>query len=92
MGSPLQGASCTSGGVIRGKASGNVLSHADAPEILEQKIKSVKGEVRLFTSLVDPTNLKPVLIVKTNIDTNLALVLKQMRKKYLPIEGEKLQL
>jgi hypothetical protein len=65
-----------------------VLSHADAPEVLSEKVKPVKGEVRVFTSLADPTYLKPTLVVKTNTDTNIIQVLKQMRKKYLPIESK----
>jgi hypothetical protein len=88
MGSSLQGASCTSGGVIRGKALGNVLSHEDAPEVFAEQVKSVKGEIRVFTSLVDPINLKPVFIVKVYPDPSLVQVLKQMGKKYKQLESK----
>ncbi|KAK2464062.1 hypothetical protein APHAL10511_003932 [Amanita phalloides] len=88
QGSTLQGASSTSGGVIRGKAYGNVLSHQDMPEIQGEVVKPVKGEVRVFTSLIDPTNIKPTLIVKVNTDPNLVQVLKQIKKKYTPNEAQ----
>ena len=58
-GNPLQGASRTTGGVFRGKALGNELSHADTPEVFGgHEVKPVKGDIRVFTSLADPTNLK----------------------------------
>ena len=88
MGSPLQGASHTSGGVIRGRALGNVLSHADAPEILTENVKSVKGEIRVFTSLVDPTKYKPVFIVKVYPNPSLSQVLKHMKKKYKELKSK----
>jgi len=88
QGGSLQGASRTSGGIIRGKALGNVLSLADAPEVLSEKVKPVKGEVRIFTSLADPTHLKPVLVAKINTTTSLIETLNQMRKKYLPIASK----
>ena len=84
----LQGASCTTGGIIRGKAHGNVLSLADAPEVLGDKLKLPEGEVRVFTSLVDPTDVKATLVVKATTDTSLIVILKQMRKKYCPMEGK----
>lgn len=71
-----------------GKALGNVLSHQDAQEVMDGTIKPVKGEVRVFTSLTDPTGVKPTLIVKVNVGPNLVEVLKQIRKKYLPLEGK----
>ena len=70
-----------------------MLSHADAPEVFGgHEVKPVKGDIRVFTSLADPTNLKPTLVVRTNTDTSLVQILKQMQKKYRPIESKSLTL
>lgn len=85
MESPPQGASHTSGGVLRGKAQGKMFSHSDAPEMLSGIVKPVKGDVKIATSLSNPL---VKFTVKTNCDTSLLQVLMQMKKRHTSMEGK----
>jgi len=80
----LQGASRTSGGILRGRAIGNVFNQADASDI-HGGLYPVKGSVHVYKGCVDPTQNKPNMVVKADVTPNLVDVVKKMARSYSPV-------
>src|SRR6266550_1945900 len=84
MGSPppLEGASHTTGGILRGKAAGNVFNHGDSAEIYQEPIV-VKGLLKIYTALVESASqVKPTMVLKINVFTTMAPLLKKLSDHY----------
>lgn len=91
----LQGASRTSGGIIRGRAFGNVFNFADTSDLqMDLDITlAIPGKVYLYESVsdsvtLDPTKVKPKRIIKTDVSRTLEPVLTKLSRKYSPIRSE----
>jgi hypothetical protein len=83
--STLEGASRTVGGTIRGRAIGNVYSHADGSEILHQGLKQPKGKVLIYH---DPSQAQPSMTFKTDVGPRLAPIIKSFSRKYSPVSSK----
>ena len=86
----LQGASCTTGGIIRGNAYGNVFNIADLHDIEAQAAAPVMGRVHLYDSCVDPANAKPKCGFKLKVTTSLGVVLTKLAEKDSPVRRKSL--
>lgn len=82
----LGGASRTSGGILRGRALGNVfnLTDTDSPTIVEPRT----GKVNIYESFVDPTTSNPDFVLKTNVVPQLTPILKVLGRKYSPVRSK----
>jgi hypothetical protein len=84
----LQGASRTSGGIVRGHAHGNVFNFADIADGLEQGPglgMASKGRVYIYSSPLNPTTLdiktmKPMATVKVSASQTIAPMLRQVTR------------
>ena len=83
----LQGASCTTGGILRGHAQGNVFNNADAELVLDYGIEPRIGQVQVYTAYADPTMVKPDMELKHEVTPKLTKVLKVLSRKYSPIQS-----
>ncbi|KAF8344692.1 hypothetical protein F5887DRAFT_1075111 [Amanita rubescens] len=85
---PSEGASRTIGGTIRGNATGNLFSIADAPDVMQARIQA-KGLVKVYKSLIDTTSdlnsIKPYMVVKTEAAPSLVPILKKLSRSYSPV-------
>jgi hypothetical protein len=74
---------------LRGKAIGNTFNQGDALEDFPDKLDTVKGTVRLYTTLVEhPETTRPTMTVKIDVLPSLAPVLRTLARKYSPVSGE----
>ena len=93
----LQGASRVSGGILRGRAHGNVFNFADAKDILDQQEGSrqgmaSRGRVYIYSSSLNPTTLdpelmKPMATVKVVTLQTIALMLQQVTRRFSPVRS-----
>jgi len=84
----LAGASQVTGGVLRGRARGNVFNFADANEVMQQGLGPQVGKVQVYTSHADPTVVKPYMAFKHEVTPKLIPVLKTLGRKYSPVWHE----
>jgi hypothetical protein len=93
IGSPpqidLQGASRMTGGILRGRAHGNVFNFADATTTIEDQ-GPVMGKVHVYREHEDPKMSKPYMTMKHEVTTNLAPVLEGLASNYSPIKSKPL--
>lgn len=80
----LRGASRTTGGIIRGRAQGNVLNHADMLDFgFETQAPLLReGQVRVFTSHAqaqDQPNLK--MVFDHEVTESLAPILRTLKRR-----------
>lgn len=85
-----QGASRTTGGILRGRAHGNVFNFGDSGDF--QPTESIVGKVYLYDSRVDPTGSKPKSAFKLRVTTSLGTVLSKLAEKDSPVSRELLNL
>ncbi len=93
---PHHGSSCSTRGIIRGKAMGNVFNFADhepGPSAVFDLGNPVTGFVLIYNKLVDPTGLKPESLVpstkvQVTINTHLAPILDSIAKRFPAIKCE----
>jgi hypothetical protein len=91
MGSPpqvsdLQGASRMTGGVLRGRAQGNIYNNADsAPDIYTAPRK---GRVFIYQSPRDPKTTKPDASVMSEVTPQLKPVLKTLARRFSPVSSK----
>jgi len=84
-----QGASRTTGGIFRGKATGSHFNWGDAPQFMDdgpQFQPIPMGKVFLFGSR--DKNAHPHLSITTQTDTQLPPILKRLSAKYSPIKSK----
>ena len=84
----LVGASRTYGGMIRGRALGNVFNHADAEDITKSMLGPQIGRVQIFTMHADPTTTTPHMVLKHELSPRIGPVLKAFRRKYSPVRSK----
>ena len=83
----LQGASHVTGGILRGRAQGNVFNNADADPILDHGLKRHIGQVQVYTAYADLTIMKPHMELKHQVTPKLTQVLRVLSRKYSPVRS-----
>jgi hypothetical protein len=88
----LHGSSRVTGGILRGRALGNVLNAADFEDTTEV-LHPVTGKVLIYCSNDDPANLsiqnmKPTTFVKHLVTPSFKPVLSKVADKYSPIRSK----
>jgi hypothetical protein len=88
MASPprLQGASRTTGGILRGRALGNVYNFADHTDVVAQQGKVI-GKVHVYTTHGNPDESKPYMMLKHEVTHRLTPILKKLGNQYSPIKS-----
>ncbi len=84
----LQGASCTTGGISRGRAHGNVFNIGDSKDISEKDMGPMIGKLKVFNIGEDPSSRKPQMTLKVKVSGNLAPVLGELAKCYSPVKSK----
>lgn len=85
----LQGASRVTGGILRGRAQGNVFNNADADcdVALDPGFEHRIGRVQVYTTYADPTITKPHMELKHQVTPKLTQVLRVLSRKYSPVRS-----
>jgi hypothetical protein len=87
----LQGASRMTGGVLRGRAHGNVFNFADADAQVEPATQdSIMGKVHVYKTHDEPSASKPYMTMKQEVTGNLGPVLTNLASLYSPVKSEHL--
>ena len=87
-GLPSEGASRTTGGILRGKAAGNVFSHVDALDLLNDTVSSW-GTVKLYKVLgSNPARDEPQFTMKSKVGPSLVPILKKLARSYSPLSSK----
>ena len=84
----LGGASRVTGGILRGRAYGNVFNHADADADVMFGLESRIGKVHVYTARVDPTLTKPDMVLKHKVTPKLKPILKALARGYSPVRSK----
>ena len=95
MNSPprLHGSSKVTGGIIRGRALGNMLNAADLDDLAEEMVFPVMGKVLVYSSDQDPANLstgsmKPTMFLKHKVTWSISDVLSKVSGRYSPVQSK----
>ena len=82
---PPEGSSRVTGGILRGRAIGNVLNLPDADDLVEPAIPA-KGTVKLFSDLaLKPSQHKAIFTFSTRAESSLGPVLERLGRNYSPV-------
>jgi len=89
----LEGASRTSGGILRGKAFGNVFNHADLSDIFQDSMGAIKGRVFVYLSNHDPASFdfetsRPSFFFKHDVTATVSPLLQEMGRRYEPVASK----
>lgn len=82
----LHGASRTTGGILRGRALGNVFNFGDGMNVDHQNSKVV-GTVHIYTTHGNPKELKPYMTLKHEVTNHIAPILKKLGNSYSPVKS-----
>lgn len=82
----LQGASRMTGGILRGRAYGNVFNHADGED--EICFEPRKGKVLVYHLPRDPMTHKSDMSITSEVTSQLKPVLKTLARKYSPVRSK----
>ena len=82
----LQGASHVTGGILRGRAQGNVFNNADV-DLADYGLEHRIGRVQVYTAYADPTLVKPDMELKHEVTPKLTKVLRVLSRKYSPVRS-----
>ena len=82
----LQGASCTTDGVLHGWAQGNVFNYADADDVFDMGPQ--RGKIHVYTLQWDPTVHKPDMTLTTEVAPTLKPVLKALARSFSPVRSK----
>ncbi|KAF8804897.1 hypothetical protein BYT27DRAFT_7029297, partial [Phlegmacium glaucopus] len=86
----LEGASRTSGGILRGKAFGNVFNHVDTPNAFEASLGPVKGKVLVYISHTNPSDFdfqqsRPTCHFQHEVTPTVGPILKTIGRRFSPV-------
>ena len=88
---PPEGSSRTTGGVLRGRATGNVFNLPDACDLLGDTLIPAKGTLKLYSDLShQPSTHKPALTMKTDAKPTLGPILQKLARSYSPVRSKHL--
>jgi hypothetical protein len=79
------GASRVTGGILRGRAYGNVYNHADVGMMFDSETRM--GKIHVYTTRVDPTLAKPYMVLKHKVTPKLKPILKALARGYSPVRS-----
>jgi hypothetical protein len=86
---PPEGSSRVTGGVLRGRAVGNVLNLPDTSELIQDIPVPAKGTVRLYSDLShQPSTHQPILTMKTDAKPTLGPILQKLARSYSPVRSK----
>jgi hypothetical protein len=80
----LQGASRTTGGVMRHRAAGNVFNFADGDALSDERTP-VTGKLHLYTSPVNPMTNQPTMSLNHAVVPALAPILSDLAERFSPV-------
>jgi len=83
----LQGSSRISGGILRGRAMGNVFNNADADPVSGYGFERCMGRVQIYTAQADPTIVKPDMELKHEVTPRFTKVLQVLGRRYSPVRS-----
>ena len=83
----LQGASRVTGGLLRGRAHGNVFNFADAITFKDTHHPAT-GKVHVYQTHSEPDTTPPYMSFKHNVTADLAPVLEKLAIQYSPIRSK----
>ena len=83
---PQHGASRTTGGILRGKALGNVYNFGD-PMDMDTRPGKVVGKVHVYTTHGNPEDSKPYMVLKHEVTNRLAPILQKLGNSYSPVKS-----
>lgn len=90
MGSPppidANGASRTTGGILRGRAHGNVFNHADAADLIH--VGPRMGKVYVYQSPRVPDSKSSETSIKCEVTPQLKPVLKALARRFSPVSSK----
>lgn len=84
----LQGASRTTGGILRGRAAGNAFNFADAPDFAPPSMTPVMGKLHLYSSRVNPMSAPPDMSLNHEVSPTLAPILQDLGERFSPVRSE----
>lgn len=86
---PRYGASRTVGGIIRGRAYGNVPNHADEKYTSDETglLPTPLGKLNLFITHMDPKTNNPYMSLKYPMGSTLEPILTKIARSYSPIRS-----
>ena len=84
--SHLQGASRTTGGILHGRALGNVYNLADNTDF-DQQPGRIMGKVHIYTNHGNPDDSHPHMSLKHEVTGTLAPVLEKLGTQYSPVKS-----
>ena len=82
----LQGASRMTGGILHGRAQGNVFNHADGEG--ESYAALWKGKVLIYQSPQDPKTNKADLSITCEVTPQLKPILKTLARMFSPVSSK----
>jgi hypothetical protein len=74
------------GGILRGRAQGNVYNIADSMEVTTFK-GPVKGNVHVYNKHGNPDSMEPYMLVKHDVTPSIGPVLKKLAAQYSPVRS-----
>ena len=83
---PRFGASRATGGLLRGRAYGNVFNNADAE--MTFNLETRMGKIHIYMTRVDPTLVKPEMVLKHKVTPKLTPILKSLARGYSPVRSK----
>ena len=83
----LQGASHVTGGILRGRAQGNVFNNADADLMSGHRFEHRTGQVQVYTAHADLNIVKADMELTHEVMPKLPQVLKTLAHKYSPVRS-----
>ena len=82
----LHGASRTTGGILRGRALGNIFNFGDGMNVDDQNSKVV-GTIHIYTTHGNPEESKPYMTLKHEVINHIAPILKKLGNSYSPVKS-----
>lgn len=80
------GASWTTGGILRGRAQGNIFNHADG--IDDIYVAPSKGRVYIYQSPQDPRIKKGETSIMSEVTPQLKPILKTLARRFSPVSSK----
>jgi hypothetical protein len=89
---PLAGSSRTTGGILRGRAQGNVFNVGDVKDMVDDGLGHAKGKVLVYRPGQDPEVHKPQMTLKAKVGGKLGPLVDELSSKFSPIKSKYFQL
>ncbi len=85
----MGGSSRTTGGLLHGRAYGNVYNHADSDELMNFNTMGPRtGCVQVYMKHVDPMATKAHMVLKHEVSSKLKPILKSLARGYSPVRSK----